>query len=105
MLPVRAHDLKVRDGAFVLITAKDGANWHREASAVAQKLNIELVPVAICTGQLYADAAGRWAEVDEIFEQDTILVRPDNHIAWRCLIAVRDANTELEMALRTILAR
>ena len=59
MLPVRTHDLKVRDGAFVLITAKDGANWHREASAVAQKLNIELVPVAICTGQLYADAAGR----------------------------------------------
>ncbi len=99
------HDLNGRNGAFVLITGKDGANWHAAAAAVAQKLGIELVPVAIGAGQHYADVAGRWAEVNEISEQGAILVRPDNHIAWRCLGAARDANYELEMALRTILAR
>ena len=99
------HDLNGRNGAFVLITGKDGANWHKTADAVAQKLGIELVTVAIGAGQIYADVAGRWAEVKEISEQGAILVRPDNHIAWRCLGAARDASYELEMALRAILAR
>ena len=45
------------------------------------------------------------ANFKEISEHGAILVRPDNHIAWRCLGAARDANYELEMALRTILAR
>ena len=98
------HDLSGRNGAFVVITGRDGAAWQDAAGAVAQSLGIKLVQVAIGAGQDYADADGRWAQVKEISEQGAMLVRPDNHVAWRSVGAAHDATPELAAALRAILA-
>ena len=104
-LRLSTHDLSGRSGAFVLITGNDGAAWQHAARALAQSLGIRLVPVAIGTSEAYADADGRWAAVKEISEQGAVLVRPDNHVAWRSMGAARDAISDLASALRAILAR
>ncbi len=99
------HDLCGREAAFLLITGSDGAAWQAAASAAARSLGVTLVQAAIGAGQPYADADGRWATLREISEQGAIVVRPDNHVGWRCHGAAQDATRELESALRALLAR
>ena len=99
------HDLVGRGAAFLLITAGDGAAWQAAATRASQTLEIEIVQGVIGAGQPYADAEGRWADLREISEQGALLVRPDNHVAWRSQGTSQDATRELTEALRAILRR
>ncbi len=98
-------DLAGRDGAFVLITGTRGERWQQAAAEAAKTFGVPVTHVAIGAGQPYIDADGSWAEVREIADSGAILVRPDNHVAWRSLDDTHAAPTDLVKSVRVVLAR
>ena len=98
------HDLAGRDG-FVVLTGPGGAAWAAAAATAAEKLGAPVHAVAIGAGADYSDEDGTWAAVREISDSGAILVRPDNHVAYRAHDAVPDATDTLTQALGTVLAR
>jgi 2,4-dichlorophenol 6-monooxygenase len=101
---VSTHDLSGLD-QFVLLTGTDGAAWAAGAAAAAEKLGVTVRAVAIGEGTGCSDENGTWAAVREISDSGAILVRPDNHVAYRSIGAVPDAADALTGALSTVLAR
>lgn len=99
---VSTHDLTAGQGAFTLLTGTDGADWVTAAATAADKFGITINAVAI--GADYTDQDLTWAAVSEISERGAILVRPDNHVAWRSIDAAERPDQELTTALKTILA-
>jgi 2,4-dichlorophenol 6-monooxygenase len=79
------HDLTGATTGFALITGPGGTPWCEAAAQVAEKFSIPIVAARIGDGAEYADADGRWAAVREITDEGAILVRPDNHVAWRSM--------------------
>jgi 2,4-dichlorophenol 6-monooxygenase len=77
------HDLTGTGTSFALITGPAGTPWSEAAAQVSEKFSVPIVVAGIGDGAEYADADGRWAAVREIADGDAILVRPDNHVAWR----------------------
>jgi 2,4-dichlorophenol 6-monooxygenase len=101
---VSTHDLSGLDH-FVVLTGTDGAAWAAAAAAAAEKLGVTVRAVAIGDGTGYSDEDGTWAAVREISDSGALLVRPDNHVAYRSIAAVPDATDALTAALGTVLAR
>lgn len=79
---------------FTLITGADGAAW---AAAAAR---IEGVPLAHLALGRDVDAA--WAAALGIDSTGALLVRPDQHVAWRSRAAAADPAATLRAALRAI---
>lgn len=100
---VSTHDLVDKEGSFALIAGKDGAAWADAARAASEKLGVAINIALI--GVDYLDAEGTWSAVGQIGGDGALLVRPDNHVAWRS--QSRDDNPEhtLTSALATILGR
>ena len=98
------HDLAGLDG-FVVLTGPGGAAWAAAAATAAEKLGAPVHAVAIGAGADYSDEDGTWAAVREISDSGAILVRPDNHVAYRAHDAVPDATDALTQALGAVLAR
>jgi 2,4-dichlorophenol 6-monooxygenase len=100
---VSTHDLVANRAAFALITGSDGAAWATAATAASEKLGVAINIAQI--GADYVDADHTWAALAQIDEGGAILVRPDNHVAWRS--RTRDDNPEhtLTGALAAILGR
>ncbi len=104
---VSTHDLVGRDG-FVVLTDPSGSAWVTAARAAAEKFGVPLTAVTIGAGGGGADASdveGTWAQVREIPEGGAVLVRPDQHIAFRAAGLVSDPTDALSAALATVLAR
>jgi len=102
---VSTHDLAGRDG-FALLTGPDGAAWTEAAGAAAEKLGVPVRVVRIgSANEDHIDSDGTWAEVREISDAGAVLVRPDNHVAYRALDAVEDTTATLTTALTTVLGR
>jgi 2,4-dichlorophenol 6-monooxygenase len=81
---VSTHDLA--GTGFALITGPAGTPWCEAAAQVAEKFSIPITTARIgapADAAEYADADGRWAQVREIGDDGALLVRPDNHVAWR----------------------
>jgi 2,4-dichlorophenol 6-monooxygenase len=84
--------------AFLLIAGQDGAAWIEAAARVTR------VPLAcVRIGRDVPDAEGRWAAQLGIAVDGALLVRPDQHVGWRCARAARDPHAALEAALAAIL--
>jgi 2-polyprenyl-6-methoxyphenol hydroxylase-like FAD-dependent oxidoreductase len=82
---------------FTLITGPNGRAW-REAHG-------GLVPLTCVTiGRDVADIGGRWATLLGIEPSGAVLVRPDQHVAWRAPGAVADPADTLERVLARVLA-
>jgi 2,4-dichlorophenol 6-monooxygenase len=93
------HDL-ARPGRFVLITGP-GGDWAEQAAAASRETGAELVVALVgSAGAGYLDPDGAWAALREVPEAGAVLVRPDNHVAWRSNGPVGD----LTAVLRTVLA-
>jgi len=60
---------------------------------------------AIGTDYADADVDGQWAQVREIADDGAVLVRPDNHVAWRSIGASGQAADILIEAVGAILGR
>ncbi len=77
------HDLTGATTSFALIAGPEGTPWCEAAAQVAEKYSIQVAAARIGNGAEYADVDGGWAAVRQITDQGAILVRPDNHVAWR----------------------
>jgi 2,4-dichlorophenol 6-monooxygenase len=69
------HDLTGTATGLVLITGSGGTPWADAAARVADELGVPITVACV------ADAG--WAAVREVTDEGAVLVRPDNHVAWR----------------------
>jgi 2,4-dichlorophenol 6-monooxygenase len=86
---------------LTLITGVQGEAWLRAAEALQPGLAMPLVALRIGPGGEVTDLYRQWAELADIDETGCLLVRPDQHIAWRC----RSMPTDPESALREVLSQ
>ncbi len=92
-------------GRLTLLTGHGGDAWCRAAEMLARELGIDLVVRRIGLGLDYEDSYGNWARLREIDEDGCLLVRPDQHVAWRSQGAPADAEAVLLGAVKAVLAR
>lgn len=96
------HDLVDRHG-FLLLTTPEGSPWISAAEAAAGKFGIPVRAVTIGTNGDYNDQDGTWAATREISDTGAILVRPDNHVAYRARSKVPNATDTLTQAMANVL--
>jgi len=97
------HDLAGQHGGFVLITGADAHAWAEAAAVAAGKTGVAITVAAI--GSDYRDTDGTWAQLRQISEDGAILIRPDNHVAWRSQGAAPDHAGVLTDAVYAVLGR
>jgi 2,4-dichlorophenol 6-monooxygenase len=85
---------------FTLITGPDGSAW---ADAAA---TIKTPPIrCLVAGSDFIDSDGQWAKVCEIQSDGALLIRPDQHVAWRSVSGQADSARALTRALEAIPGR
>ena len=89
----------VRPGRLLLITGRQGAAWHGAALTVGDSLGVPLDVVEACDDLRPAFGAHRWSSVRGVGDAGAILVRPDQHVAWRLADAAPCAVTALREAV------
>ncbi|MCY1304720.1 2,4-dichlorophenol 6-monooxygenase [compost metagenome] len=92
-------------GRLTLLTGHGGEAWRHAAESAARELGIELAVRCIGLGLEFVDSYGDWARLREINEDGCVLVRPDQHVAWRAQSASPAADTQILDALKAVLAR
>lgn len=90
-------------GRFTLIIGIGGEPWTEAARLVGKDLGLEIATAVIGPGQEYEDPYGDWARLRETADSGALLVRPDNHVAFRSHDAAGDLTASLGDALRRIL--
>ncbi|WP_333767359.1 FAD-dependent monooxygenase [Streptomyces sp. IBSBF 2435] len=100
---VSTHDLVGSGTGFVLIAGADGAAWAEAAALAAGKLSVPVTAVLIGEGAEYADADGAWQRLRETGGAGAVLVRPDQHVAWRATGTEADPAGALTEALSLVL--
>lgn len=101
----RISTLDILDhGKFGLIVGIGGKPFKAAAEKVSEELGIEVEVYAVGYRCAYDDVLGEWTNVREVSDQGALLVRPDRHIAWRCIDRPDDPTQALRSALRHILA-
>lgn len=88
-------------GRFTLLTGVGGDTWVDAAKRLADKRGLPLQACTIGRNMAYQDPCGDWARLREIADSGCLLVRPDQHVAWRSPTLPDDPATALEHALRT----
>lgn len=105
---ISTHDLVAGDAGLVLITGPLSECWAVAAKRAADHHGVPLrvVPIGGGSGAAdHRDADGTWAAVRGIEDDGAILVRPDQHVAWRSVHAGPHADQELSAALGHVLGR
>ena len=92
-------------GRFTLLAGIGGGPWVEAARAAGAELGLDLVVHRIGYQQDYEDVCGDWARVRGIGDRGALLVRPDQHVAWRCPELPDEPAAELIAALRQALGR
>ena len=93
---VSTLDLVPVDG-YVVMTASDA--WAEAAASCATgAVPLEVMQV----GRDVTDPEGAWSRVSGIGATGAVLVRPDQHVAWRSAGAVDDPTTALAAVLATL---
>lgn len=82
-------DLVGASTGFVLITGAAGSAWAEAAEQVSEKLSVPITVARIGGGAPYNDDHG-WSAVREVADDGAVLVRPDNHVAWRSIGAAEN---------------
>jgi len=90
---------------FTLLTRVRGGSWVTAAGIVAAELGVDLVALRVGPGGDVTDPYGTFAQQSEVGESGCLLVRPDQHVAWRNPVAVDDPVSELRRVLRQVLDR
>jgi 2,4-dichlorophenol 6-monooxygenase len=97
------QDLTGSATSFALLTGPGGTPWCEAAAQVAEKFSIPIFAARIGKGAEFADVDGRWRDVREITDDGAILVRPDNHVAWRSMSGSEIPADDLANAVSRIL--
>ncbi len=95
----------VGKGRFTLLTGIGGEAWVEAATAVSASTGVEVEALVIGPGRDLHDIFGDWAEARETSETGCVLVRPDQHVAWRAEAVSANAAGDLEAALLSVLGR
>jgi 2,4-dichlorophenol 6-monooxygenase len=82
---------------MLLLTGKNGQAW----KAIVEEITESSVPIDVATigADQLADETGDWSRISEIGDTGAILVRPDQHIAWRSIEFPRTAVASLRNAI------
>lgn len=90
-------------GAFTVITGIGGEAWVKAAQALAKSRGITINTRVIGPRRDFEDHAGSWAEAREISDSGCLLVRPDQHVAFRAMTASSTAEKDIASAFTAIL--
>lgn len=90
-------------GQFGLIVGIGGAPFVTAAQKISQELKVQVPVYAVGYRCEYDDVLGQWSGVRQISDRGALLVRPDGHVAWRCLDRPQDPVGALRSALRQVL--
>jgi 2,4-dichlorophenol 6-monooxygenase len=90
-------------GAFTLITSIGGEAWVEAAQKLAKAKGITIHTRVIGPRRDFEDHTGDWANAREISDSGCLLVRPDQHVAFRAMKASKSAEQQLTSALNSIL--
>jgi 2,4-dichlorophenol 6-monooxygenase len=89
---------------FTLFAAP-GSAWPGAAKSAGERLGVPIHPRTIGASGDYADVTGAWQAQREIDDGGAVLVRPDQHVAWRSFGPVNDPTAALTAALAMVLGR
>jgi 2,4-dichlorophenol 6-monooxygenase len=92
-------------GVFTLVTGIGGEVWVEAAKAEAKKRGITISTRVIGPRRDFEDHTGDWARAREIGDSGCLLVRPDQHVAFRSPSASKSAGKDLAAALNKILGK
>jgi 2,4-dichlorophenol 6-monooxygenase len=92
-------------GRFTILTGIGGEGWAEAAKAVADRLGVEIRVTVIGPRRDYEDYVGDWARAREVRDSGCVLVRPDQHVAWRSQSIPADPAKELLAVMGKILDR
>ncbi len=92
-------------GQFTLLTGIGGTPWVKAAEAEAAKRGMTIRTHVIGPRQAIADHTGDWAHASEIADNGCLLVRPDQHVAWRSPRLTKDPAADLARVLTLILGQ
>lgn len=92
-------------GRFTILTGIAGGAWAKAAERVSKAMGIALVVHVIGPRRAFVDHEGSWARAREVTDGGCVLVRPDQHVAWRAEEMVADPTAELTRVLSDILDR
>jgi 2,4-dichlorophenol 6-monooxygenase len=92
-------------GRFTILTGISGEGWAAAATRAGRALGLEIATVVIGPRRAFIDHEGEWARAREVGDSGCVLVRPDQHVAWRAEEMVADPASELTRVLSSILDR
>jgi len=92
-------------GQFTIFTGIGGEGWAEAAKTVGDELGLDIQVRIIGPRREIRDYAGDWARAREIRDSGVLLVRPDQHVAWRHEAIAEHPKVELRRVLTEILVR
>jgi 2,4-dichlorophenol 6-monooxygenase len=90
-------------GAFTLITGIGGEAWVEAVQKFATLHGISINTRVIGPRRDYEDHAGDWANIREISDSGCLLIRPDQHVAFRAMKMSASADKDISTAFTKIL--
>ncbi len=95
-------DLTGRGRFTLVVDVAAGAAWAAAAKSVAEQQGVPLDVLEI--GGDWHDSDGTWAAQREVAPDGAVLVRPDQHVAWRSMTGHPAPADVLRSALRYVLS-
>ncbi|MFK7793673.1 MAG: FAD-dependent oxidoreductase [Devosiaceae bacterium] len=95
----------VGQGQFTILTGINGAPWAEAAKVVSKAMGLDIRTHVIGPRRDIIDHHGDWARAREVNEAGCVLVRPDQHVAWRADDMADDPAAELTRVLSALLHR
>jgi 2,4-dichlorophenol 6-monooxygenase len=93
----------VGKGEFLLIVGSEDKGWEAAARQLATEQNLRLSVITISDAGDCVDIDRNWLTLREVASDGAVLVRPDNHVAWRSTGTVANAKDVLLGVFRKIL--
>lgn len=91
-------------GKFSLLTRIGGESWQSAAKFVEEQIGVDIHCHIIGPRQQFVDHLGYWTTLSETSDSGCLLVRPDQHVAWRSRDMVENPEQELSRVMKAILA-
>lgn len=92
-------------GQFTILTGINGEPWVQAAETVGKTLGLDIRTQVIGPRRDIIDHHGDWARAREVNEAGCVLVRPDQHVAWRAEDMADDPAAELTRVFGALLHR
>ena len=100
---VSTRDLRDTYNGFTLLTGPSASKWAQAAREAEQHSGTRVFHAPIGDGAQFEPLDDRWELVREVGPSGAILVRPDQHVAWRAQEDCDDPTAALHRALSATL--